>query len=412
MKHRKENTVVNERTTECGARPVKTALIGISGYGGVYMNFFQNGVVDPKEGILTAVADPFASSSPHYEYLRQQNIPIYASLTELLREHSPQLVILSSPIPLHQQQCIEALSAGCEVLCEKPLVPLLEDLAPLEEAIQRSGRNIGVGFQWSFSNVILALKQDILANRYGKLLRMKAMVSFPRGAAYYGSSTWKGRIRDTAGHTVMDSIATNAAAHYLHNLFFLRGGELGTAQGPATAEAELYRAKDIETFDTCFMKGRFPDGGEYLYMASHATTTADNPKLMLEFEKAAVSLNVEVQDDCLRAETADGAVFEYGNPFTPEEEGQKLNTMIHWIQGKTAVLPCTVPTIRPHLDICNRLFSQVSVTNFPKGELEESDKGLFAPALYRQMEDCFRSFALPSEAGLSWSAGKTEIEMQ
>ena len=55
----------------------------------------------------------------------------------------------------------------------------------------------------------------------------------------------------------MDSIVTNAASHYLHNLFFLRGDDLGKAQESETVEAELYRAKAIETFDTCFFKRAF-----------------------------------------------------------------------------------------------------------------------------------------------------------
>ncbi|MFQ9800769.1 MAG: hypothetical protein ACLR23_19620 [Clostridia bacterium] len=277
--------------------------------------------------------------------------------------------------------------------------------------MKSSGHRIGVGFQWSFSNVMLALKRDILAGRYGRLRRMKAMVSFPRGNTYYASSTWKGRVRDTAGQTVMDSIVTNAASHYLHNLFFLRGDDLGKAQEPETVEAELYRAKAIETFDTCFLKGRFSDGSEYLYMASHATTTADNPKLMLEFDKGTASLNVETQDDCLRITAEDGTVHEYGNPFKQEEEGQKLKTMIQWVKGETAVIPCTVSTILPHLKVCNALFSQAAVANFPSSLLEETEKGLFAPDLYRQMEDCFHTFALPWEAGLPWSAGKVEIKL-
>ena len=392
-------------------KPVTVALVGISGYVGVYMDFFQRGVVGPQEGCLVAVADPYAAASPHYEYLQRQRIPIYGTLTELLQRHVPQLVVLATPTPLHKQQCMEALKAGCEVLCEKPLVPLLEDIAPLEDAMKSSGHRIGVGFQWSFSNVMLALKRDILAGRYGRLRRMKAMVSFPRGNTYYASSTWKGRVRDTAGQTVMDSIVTNAASHYLHNLFFLRGDDLGKAQEPETVEAELYRAKAIETFDTCFLKGRFSDGSEYLYMASHATTTADNPKLMLEFDKGTASLNVETQDDCLRITAEDGTVHEYGNPFKQEEEGQKLKTMIQWVKGETAVIPCTVSTILPHLKVCNALFSQAAVANFPSSLLEETEKGLFAPDLYRQMEDCFHTFALPWEAGLPWSAGKVEIKL-
>ena len=69
--------------------------------------------------------------------------------------------------------------------------------------------------------------------------------------------------------------------------------------------------------------------------------------------------------------------------------------MIQWVKGETAVIPCTVSTILPHLKVCNALFSQAAVANFPSSLLEETEKGLFAPDLYRQMEDCFHTFALP-----------------
>ena len=66
------------------------------------------------------------------------------SLTEVL-ETRPGLLIVASPPRFHAEQAIEALSAGIDVLCEKPLTITVADARRMVEAEKRHGRLLAVG---------------------------------------------------------------------------------------------------------------------------------------------------------------------------------------------------------------------------------------------------------------------------
>ena len=190
---------------------------------------------------------------------------------------------------------------------------LIQELDALEQERKRLDRQLGVGFQWSFSQTMGRLKEDILAGVYGRPKMLKTFISWPRALSYYGSSTWKGRVRDGKGGYILDSIVTNAAAHYLHNIFFLLGSTMETAAYPERVEAELYRAKQIESFDTCILRG-CAGGGRFLYVASHATQLNLEPSFCYEFEKGAVVFNQDAQDNCVTGRLSDGRTIVLNAP--------------------------------------------------------------------------------------------------
>jgi hypothetical protein len=64
--------------------------------------------------------------------------------------------------------------------------------------------------------------------------------------AYYQRSFWSGRIKDDNGNWILDSVASNATAHYIHNMFYVLGNEVDKSAVPVEVAAELYRANNIE----------------------------------------------------------------------------------------------------------------------------------------------------------------------
>lgn len=56
------------------------------------------------------------------------------------------VVIVSSPIHLHEAQCLEAFNRGLHVLCEKPLSNTIASCERIVEAAQRAGKVLAVGF--------------------------------------------------------------------------------------------------------------------------------------------------------------------------------------------------------------------------------------------------------------------------
>lgn len=380
---------------------IKIIMVGVGGYGASYLDYFESGILNWDMISLEGVVDPYADKSPHFNMLKNKKIPIFNNLSDFYREKDAQLAVISTPISLHRSQCETALSNGSDVLCEKPLVCRLSDWEHIRQAEKSSGKRVGVGFQWSFSPTMLSLKRDILSGLFGKPIRLKTMICWPRDNNYYDDSTWKGRIYDKDGNYVNDSIFANATAHYIHNIFFLMGQSLESSLLPIEAKAELYRAKEIETYDTCFLKGVFPNPAktEFFYAASHACTIVKSPVFTYEFENATIGFNdndiINANDNSVYARFSDGTEKIYGNPFTMEEESRKLAAMLDYI-ANGADIPCGIETVYPHVYMCDAL-AKLPVKNFPDEIKTKNDKGVYCPILDGALVSCYEKTMLPSE---------------
>jgi len=171
---------------------------------------------------------------------------------------------------------------------------------------------VEVGYQWSFSNPVLNLKKDILTGRFGKPVRMKTICLWPRPYAYFNRNNWAGRIWAEDGSLVLDSVANNACAHFLHNMFFLTGTEMNLSSAPVSVKGERWRAYDIQNFDTVVCRALTDTGVEILFYASHVTENQVNPTFELEFENATIRL--DENSDGIMAVHSDGTERNYGNP--------------------------------------------------------------------------------------------------
>src|SRR5690554_2837391 len=223
---------------------ISVLLVGIGGYGQYYVReLLGNSERDDYQ--LSGVVDPYADVSPVIKGIREREIPVYKSLEGFFQDNNADYVCIASPIQFHARQTITALENGAAVLCEKPLTPTVQEGREMLKAREGAGRPVGIGYQWSFSSAIQTLKKDIIKGIFGKPLRLKTVVIWPRDYAYYNRNSWAGRIKDSSGKWIMDSVASNATAHYLHNMFYVLGRKIEESARPLSLEAELYRANKI-----------------------------------------------------------------------------------------------------------------------------------------------------------------------
>lgn len=393
---------------------VKIALAGVGGYGGSYLRWLEHDV-DPQSYILAGVIDPYADKASRYEWLKSNNIPIYDTLKDFYAGNSADLMIVSSPIRFHKPQSVTAMANGSHVLCEKPLVPIIQDAAELKQAQEKYNKKLGVGFQLSYSKPILDFKTDIINGVLGKPLEFKSFTSWRRYDAYYNESDWKGRIRSKNGEWILDSISTNATAHYLFNIFFMAGDKLETSAMPKEAQAEIYRAKDIESYDTCFIRGSFDNGCKFYYFATHSGERELNPSFLYKFEKATVTMSSERTGKYeVIAEFNDGRSKKYGNAMGDGNEASKIKAMIATARGEESLNTCDIDTVMPHIIISNAIYDQADFINFPKDVCyrNENPAGTFVNNLVDESMKCYESMKLPSELKYSWASSvPTELKI-
>lgn len=374
---------------------MKILLVGASGYASNYIRILLN--QDSPAIVWEGIVDPFYAACKYRDLIDAANIPVYDTMETFYSRHTADLAIICTPTYLHCEQSICALSHGSSVLCEKPVAPTVKEAEEMLEAERKYGRFIAIGYQWSYSEAIQKLKADILNGVLGKPQRFKTAISWPRNRAYYKrGSGWGGCIRKN-GRLVLDSIASNACAHYLHNMLFLLGDTMQTGAMPTEFQAECYRANSIENFDTCCIKMRTASGTQMYFAATHAAYEKRNPEFVYAFEKASV---VYSQDECpqIIAHFHDGRQKVYGDPF--ENDYKKLWDCVDAAKNGTVPI-CTVKTAIAHVRLIEGIYKTTPIRDFNKEHiyLDSKNDAVYVQGLFEQFYDAYKNEALFTESG-------------
>ncbi|MCL2775752.1 MAG: Gfo/Idh/MocA family oxidoreductase [Oscillospiraceae bacterium] len=385
-------------------KQLNVILVGAGGYGETYVDLLINGNI--REYLrFAAVVDPYAQNSRLYGQFKDK-VPVYERLEDFFSENSgnsADLTIISSPIQFHYNQCVTALGHGSHVLCEKPLVPTLEQYDLLEKKIQISGKTLSVGFQWCYSEVMLELKKRILSGEFGKPVCFKSFVSWPRDWHYYArSGGWAGKINSVGGEPICDSVASNATAHYIQNMLFLLGGTMEESADLKNTSVECYKANDIESFDTIAFRGE-ANGTEIFYVASHAVNYQINPVMYYDFEEASALVNVFNEDFQCNIHHRNGTVENLGNAIANGERNKLLYTAQSILGERDFV--CTARTVRPFTAFIDFVFNRIPFRVFADEFVvkDEKTEHTYVKNLHLDLARCFSLGKLPSELALPWA---------
>lgn len=391
---------------------INIVLAGIGGYGAGYVQELLKG-----EGAhpyrLAGTVDPYPDNSPFVKDLAERNIPNYKSLDKFYASSHADLAIISSPIQFHCEQTCLALSHGSHVLLEKPLSASVEDACRMIRTRDQAGKLVAVGYQWCYSSGILALKRDIAAGRFGRPKRFKTLVLWPRSDLYYARG-WAGKQRDGRGNLILDSVANNATAHYIHNMFYVLGRNVDESARPARVTAELYRANPIENYDTAAMSVHTEDGVELLYWGTHAVRNSVGPLFCYEFENADITYNGNEHNGLIVAKLHDGETIVYENPNL---HNVKLQAVIAAVCGEGGIA-CGLEAALSHtrcIDAMQRSMPEIGV--FPEeivrrgAVLSNGETGNYVEGLGDQLRQCYEQGTLPAEAGFAWAKTGREIRL-
>lgn len=392
---------------------VKVALVGIAGYGDSYVTAMlqaaRDGLID-----LVGLVDPMPHRCRHLDEIAAQQVKIHPDIPSLYAQIHPDLVMMATPIHFHAPHTCWCLEQGSNVLCEKPLAATVRDARRMVASEALHSRFVAIGYQWSFSKAILNLKRDILAGHFGRPVRLKSVVFFPRGLDYFSRNDWAGRIKTDRGELVFDSPANNAAAHYLHNMLFLLGPARELSATPASVQAELYRANDIENYDTAAIRCTMEDGAELMFYTSHCVPPKLGPIARYEFEHAVISYEAETGAGFI-ARFRNGRVRRYGEPNL--ERNQKIWQSIEATRTGQPI-SCGTRAAMPHtLCVAAAQLSMPKICTFPAAMVARERLGdttmVCVNSLHAAMVQCYDQAILPSEhGGLEWSAPGAVITLR
>ena len=138
---------------------IQIALIGAGGQG---QNDTKVAVQVP--GVkLVAVADCYDGRLAHSKEVWGADVFTTRDYNEILARKDIDAVIIGTPDHWHKQASIDAMHAGKDVCCEKPMIHLYSDGPAMIEASKATGKILQIGSQ-RVSSIVYAKAKELLAS--------------------------------------------------------------------------------------------------------------------------------------------------------------------------------------------------------------------------------------------------------
>jgi len=265
--------------------PVATAVVGMGGYAARILDLLlrQEGSPDHPPRVVAVTSSAPQRHPELAARLQAHGVAIAPSFEALLARQDVEAVWLPVPIDLHLPFLRQALAAGKPVLCEKPVAGCVDDCDRMIEIRDAQPLPVAIGYQDIYEPSTTSLKRHILAGELGAITSVTLHGVWPRDSLYYGRADWSGRLRRN-GVWVLDSPVQNALNHFLNLTLFLLGPTPAESALPVAVEAELYRANDIENYDTASLRLRLDSGTTFLVLVTHAAQRTIHPVIRLSGE--------------------------------------------------------------------------------------------------------------------------------
>jgi predicted dehydrogenase len=112
---------------------------------------------------LVAVADCYNGRLEHSKEIWGRGLFTTRDYNEILARKDIDAVIVTTPDHWHKQAAVDAMKAGKDVYCEKPMIHLYADGPEMIETARSTGRILQIGSQ-RVSSVVYAKAKDLLAS--------------------------------------------------------------------------------------------------------------------------------------------------------------------------------------------------------------------------------------------------------
>ena len=201
---------------------------------------------------------------------------------------------------------------------------------------------------------------------------------------------------------VRDSPINNATADFVNLALFFAGISSGKMAKVKEVKAELFRARDIASFDTAAIRIHTDtDLPLYLY-ATHSCLENETATVTVKGEKGSMTW---VQGKSVQWDVN-------GETETTEIESMADTTMAMWnsvlksLQDGTEFC-CTPEMAMSHIELVEKLHTGHEIRNIPEKMLKKTTRNgdvfTYLPEMDRDLKRCVEASALPSELGCEWA---------
>ena len=162
-------------------KKMRMAVVGYGGMGGWHVEHALKSDVCELAGV-------YDIRKERNELAQSRGIHAYSSYRELLADESVELITVAIPNDSHESVVIEALNAGKNVICEKPVTMTIESLERMIAAAEKNGVRFTTHQNRRWDVDYLAMKQIYDSGEIGKVMNLESRVHGSRGIP----SDWRG----------------------------------------------------------------------------------------------------------------------------------------------------------------------------------------------------------------------------
>lgn len=226
-----------------GNEDLKFAIVGCGNIGSRHAGHVGS------VGVLEAICDINPDKLEPFD--NQPEIKKFQSITTMLDELSDTIDVVSicTPNGLHKAHTIQALEAGCHVLCEKPMALSTRDCGDMIKAAERANRRLFVVKQNRYNPPVIAVKKLLNEQKLGRIFSVHLNCFWNRNEKYY-ESEWKGT-KELDGGCLYTQFS-----HFIDLLYWMVG-DITELQGLV---GNYDHAETVQFEDSGVVIGKFDNG--------------------------------------------------------------------------------------------------------------------------------------------------------
>jgi len=363
---------------------------------------------------LICTCDPnmggFSERACELEFERR-GVRFFGDYVEMLDACRNELdvVTVPTPVPLHATMHEACVMRGIPVYLEKPPTVNYSELDDMLAVEATAAKLTNVGFNFIIENERRMLKRRIVDGEFGAVRKVCFSGLWPRSSGYYGRAKWAGKLMlDEA--LVLDSCMSNALAHYVHNVLFWAGcEELFSWAEVESVTAQLYRAHDIQGFDTVFATAETSTNVDLALAISHACDGPHRHREIVVCEKATI---VYVVNEDYRVYW-DGGQTESGKTQESVGPRENLTAYFAYLRGEADRPVTRLVDSRPFVRLCDLVYlASGRINQVPRECVDRHPEAAGSPnpestmsaiqGLDTVFEEFLRSGAFPDSQGAAW----------
>ncbi len=191
------------------------------------------------------------------------------------------VVHICTPHHLHISMALDMMKLGYEVIVEKTITLNIKEAEKMINFSKNKSRLLGVVFQNRFNKTSQYVKEIIEKKEMGKILGIKAFVTWDRDAEYYIKDPWRGTYKESGG-----GVLISQAIHTL-DLVQWFGGEIKAVKG--SIDTRILN-DIIEVEDTAEATLYFKNGNIGLFYATNCYSDNSPIEIEIHLEKGKIKI--------------------------------------------------------------------------------------------------------------------------